>query len=333
MNIAFFETDSYEQEFFTKKCAKHNTSFYPHALTTHDLKHLYQTEILVTFIYSKITKEIIHNMPCLKLIVTMSTGYDHIDLDACRRAGITVCNIPRYGGECVAEHTFALILALLRNVHRGIERTRHDDFSIEGLRGLTLEGKTLGVIGAGAIGSRVIELARAFHMKVLVYTDTKKKGTHDHITYTTLSDLLTKSDIVTLHVPHTPKTHHMINTKTLAMMKRGAFLINTARGPLVDTQALSHALETKRLAGAALDVLEGEAQLHEIHQPMKHTHHSLHDWRMLRKAHTLLKHKNVIVTPHIAFYTKESVDTILKTTLENIEAFLSGKHLNVITFN
>jgi D-lactate dehydrogenase len=225
------------------------------------------------------------------------------------------------------------MLALLRNVHRGIERTRHDDFSIEGLRGLTLEGKTLGVIGAGAIGTRVIELARAFRMKVLVHTDTKKKGTHDHIMYTTLKDLLEHSDIVTLHIPHTPKTHHMINAKTLAMMKRGSFLINTARGPLVDTQALSHALDSKRLAGAALDVLEGEAQLHEIHQPMKHTHHSLHDWRTLRKTHTLLKHKNVIVTPHIAFYTKESVDAILNITLENMEAFIKGKPVNNITFD
>ena len=111
-------------------------------------------------------------------------------------------------------------------------------------------------------------------------------------------------------------------------MKKGSFLINTARGPLIDTQALAHALDTKRLAGAALDVLEGETELHEAHQPLKHTHHRLHDWRLLRKTHALLKHKNVIVTPHIAFYTKESVQKILSTTADNIASFAKGKPIN-----
>ena len=333
MNIVFFETDSYEQEFLKKRLHKNNLVFHNRPLEQHDLKSLYQTEVLGVFIYSKITKEVLQNMPCLKLILTMSTGYDHIDLAACRKAGITVCNVPKYGGVCVAEHTFALMLALVRNIHKGIERTRHDDFSINGLMGFNLEGKTLGVIGAGTIGSRVMELARAFHMRVLVTTEKKKKGSSDNINYVTLPHLLKNSDIVTLHVPLTPKTHHIINSKTLALMKRGSLLINTARGPLVDTAALAHALDTKRIAGAALDVLEGEAELHEASAPTHHTHHGLHDWRTLRKAHNLLKHKNVIVTPHIAFYTKESVNKILTTTTDNIASFLKNKPLNVITFN
>ncbi len=328
MNIVFFETDAYEQEFLKKRLGRHHLVFHNRVLEQQDLKNLYQTEVLGAFIYSKITKEVLQNMPCLKLITTMSTGYDHIDLNACRSAGVVVCNVPKYGGVCVAEHTLALILALVRNVHRGIERTRHDDFSIEGLMGLNLEGKTLGVVGAGTIGSRVMELARAFHMNVLVTTESKKRGTSDNITYTTLPNLLKNSDIVTLHAPLNPKTYHMINHKTIAFMKKGSFLINTARGPLIDTQALAHALDTKRLAGAALDVLEGETELHEAHQPLKHTHHRLHDWRLLRKTHALLKHKNVIVTPHIAFYTKESVQKILSTTADNIASFAKGKPIN-----
>ena len=333
MNIVFFETDAYEQEFLKKRLHKNNLVLHNRPLEQHDLKSLYQTEVLGVFIYSKITKEVLQNMPCLKLIITMSTGYDHIDLATCRKAGITVCNVPKYGGVCVAEHTFALILALVRNLHKAIEKTRHDDFSINGLMGFNLEGKTLGVIGAGTIGSRVMELAHAFHMRVLVTTEKKKRGSSDNINYVTLPYLLKNSDIVTLHVPLTPKTHHIINHKTIALMKKGSFLINTARGPLVDTAALAHALHTKKLAGAALDVLEGEAEFHEAHQPLKSTHHSLHDWRTLRKAHNLLKHKNVIVTPHIAFYTKESVNKILTTTADNIASFVKNKPLNVITFN
>ena len=330
MNIVFFETDAYEQEYLKKRLVKHHLVFHNRVLEQQDLKNLYQTEALGVFIYSKITKETLQNMPCLKLIATMSTGYDHIDLSACKLAGVTVCNVPKYGGVCVAEHTFALMLALVRNLHRGIERTRHDDFSIEGLRGINLEGKTLGVVGAGTIGSRVMELARAFHMNVLVTTESKKRGSSDNITYTTLPHLLKNSDIVTLHTPLTPKTYHLINHKTIAFMKKGSFLINTARGSLIDTVALAHALDTERLSGAALDVLEGETELHEAHQPLKHTHYRLHDWRLLRKTHALLKHKNVIVTPHIAFYTRESVHKILSATLDNIAAFMKGKPINRI---
>lgn len=330
MNIAFFETDAYEQEYLEKKLKKHNLKFHPRPFEETDIKHLYQTEILVVFIYSHITRHVIQNMPCLKLIVTMSTGYDHIDLEYCRHTGIIVCNVPKYGGACVAEHTFALILALARKLPKAIIRTEHDDFSIDGLMGATLEGKTLGIIGFGTIGSRVARIARGFNMRVLTTTEHKKHGHSESIAFVPLKTLLKEADIVTLHTPLTKNTHHFINASTFRLMKRGAFLINTARGELVDTHALVKALDAKKLAGFACDVLEGECEIKEAHQPRKKAHHEACDWRLLRQTHALLKRNNVLVTPHIAFYTREALETIMKTTANNIGVFIKGTPINVV---
>jgi D-lactate dehydrogenase len=294
------------------------------------LKGLYQTQVLGVFIYSKLTREVLQQMPCLKLIVTMSTGYDHIDLAYCKREGIRVCNVPKYGGACVAEHTFALILALTRHLDKAIENTRHDDFSIDELMGVNLHGKTMGVVGVGTIGQHVIEIAKAFGMNVLATTDRIRKGFHNGLQYVSLNELLRKSDLVTFHVPLTKKTFHMINRKNIRLMKRGSYLINTSRGGIVETQAVVGALESKRLAGAAFDVLEGEGTLREAHQPLRKEHFDAFDWHLLRKNHALLKRKNVIITPHIAFYTKESIKGILDTTIQNIKSFEKGKPQNFV---
>ncbi len=332
MKIACFECDEREQALLREKCKDHDLVMYDHPLRVEDVHKITNVDALIVFIYSPITKEILQRLPFLKLVLTLSTGYDHIDLKACAAHGITVCNVPKYGGTAVAEHTFALLLALVRNIPKAVTRTEHDDFSLDGLCGAELAHKTLGVIGAGTIGSAVIKRACAFDMRVLVHerTPNKQLESYGHVQHVTLPKLLRESDIVTLHVPYTQETHHILNKKAFKQMKPGAFIINTARGGLIDTHALHEALLSKHIAGAALDVLEGECDLKEAHQVCKPHHSQGTNWKVLREAHRLLKMHNVIVTPHMAFYTHEAIHTIIDTTVQSINAFDSGQPINTI---
>jgi D-lactate dehydrogenase len=224
-----------------------------------------EASVVSVFIRSKVSRTVIESMANVRLIATRSTGYDHIDLAACREQGITVSNVPTYGENTVAEHAFSLILALSRRLGVVTRRISHGDFSLRGLMGSDLRSKTLGVVGAGNIGLHVIRIGRAFGMEVLAY------DAHPHLLlaevlgfrYASLDELLTTSDVITLHVPYRPETHHLIDRARLIMMKPGVLLINTARGALVDTAALLEALDSGRLGGAGLDVIEGEELLME----------------------------------------------------------------------
>ena len=210
-------------------------------------------------------------------------------------------------------------------------RISHGDFSLRDLMGSDLRSKTLGVVGAGNIGLHVIRIGRAFGMEVLAY------DAHPHpllaevlgFRYVSLDELLTGSDVITLHVPYRPETHHLIDRHRLTMMKPGALLINTARGALVDTAALLEALESGRLGGAGLDVIEGEELLMEERQ-MFHIPETEQRMRQLLTGHALARHENVILTPHMAWYSREAIDRILEVTTLNIRSFLSGTPLNVI---
>lgn len=332
MKIAFFETDSSEQEYFTKALAQHELAFSHKILEDSDIPALAQTQALCTFIYSSLSKERLQTMPALKLIVTRSTGYDHIDLKYCARAGITVCNVPKYGGTAVAEHTLGLMIALARNIPQAVENTYHDDFSLENLEGFELKGKTLGIVGVGTIGQSVARIGCALGMNVLGYERTPDPQKAAAIGYTEVSfkELLKSADIISLHVPYSKETHHLIDKSAFKYMKKGSFLINTARGPLVDTNALVWALDEGILAGVALDVLEGEADLREAHQPLKETHFFSHNWKTIRTNHALLKRKNVLITPHMAFYTREALETIHSETCRTIESFAQGTIANQV---
>lgn len=333
MKITCFECDEHERALLEKALPYDELTFHEPPLELENLKNNSFTEVLVIFIYSKITREVLAKFPFLRLIVTLSTGYDHIDVQACKEHGITVCNVPKYGGTAVAEHTFALMLALLRHIPRAVHNTNHDDFSLTGLCGTELAGKTLGVIGAGTIGSAVIRRARAFEMNVLMYerTPNKQLAKETGAQHTELNDLLKKSDIITLHLPYTKQTHHLLDKRKTKLIKPGAYLINTARGALVDTHALSEALRTKKIAGAALDVLEGEIEHREAHAQKKEHHLKQHDWSTIRETHRLLKLPNVLITPHMAFYTHEATQTIIETAAKNIRAFQKGVTLNAVS--
>ncbi len=322
MRIVLCEVDEREGVYFRKQLRQHHLIL-SHQPLTPDTHSIPDAEVLSTFIYSNITATVLDKMPSLKLIITRSTGFDHIDALACATRGIQIQTLPKYGTTTVAEHTIALLLALSRNVVRGVDKTRHDDFSLDAINCFDLEGKTLGVVGTGAIGARVIEIARALRMRVLACDHHPQKvlAHKFDFTYTTYKRILQESDIITFHIPLTKETTHVFNMHALSQVKRGVWIINTARGALIDTQALVHGLEKKIIAGAALDVLEGEGDLKDIQQPMKEQHLHAHNWPLLRKNHNLLKRPNVLITPHIAFYSHESHQRILDMTISLIKLF------------
>lgn len=329
--IAFFEIKGWEKRFLKKKLKEHHLEFYNEPLKLENAKKIKDFGIVSVFIYSKVNRQIIQRLSKLKLVASRSTGFDHIDLRTSKQRNIAVCNVPFYGENTVAEHTFALILSLSRNIHKSYMRTMRADFSIEGLRGFDLKGKTLGVIGAGHIGLHVIKMARGFGMEVLAYDVHQDKFLAEVLgfKYVSFEEVLKKSDIITLHTPYNKFTRYLINKDTIKLIKRGALLINTSRGGIVDTEALIEALDKKILSGVGLDVLEGEDLIKEekqlLYDPKK-----LKVLGSLVKDHILLSRDNVVFTPHIGFYSQEALERILETTAENITNFLSGNPQNLV---
>lgn len=332
MRLAFYELEDWEHAELQKGLfAGHELYLSTEPLIERTLKGDNNTEIVSVFIHSMLDRATFDKLPNLKFIATRSTGFDHIDLALCRERGIVVSNVPSYGENTVAEHTFALILALSRNIHKAFVHTLARDIPFKQLRGFDLEGRTLGVVGAGRIGLHVIKIAKGFGMHVVAF-DVRHEPLLAEVLnfrYVPLEELLRVSDIVSLHCPYSPKTHHLINPNNIRHFKRGALLINTARGGLIDPAALTQALDDGILAGAALDVLEGEELLKDerqiLAQPLAQD-----KLRTLLLNHSLLDRDNVVITPHIAFNSREAVQRILETSLENVRAFLAGQPQNVV---
>ncbi|MBI2665559.1 NAD(P)-binding domain-containing protein [Candidatus Woesearchaeota archaeon] len=266
-----------------------------------------------------------------KLITTRSTGFDHIDVNTCIQKGISVSNVPVYGENTVAEHTFALMLGLSRKLIDCVERTRKGSFELEGLRGFDLRSKTLGIIGCGNIGQHVARIAQGFEMNVLVYDVNKNQSLAKDLgfKYATVEQLLQQSDIVTLHVPYNKHTHHLMDISKFNLMKKGAYLINTSRGGIVDTDALIASLKTQKLAGAGLDVLEEENHMCEEVALLSKEKIKECNLKTIVENHLLLEMPNVLITPHNAFNTKEALMRILQTTIETMKAFKKGKKINI----
>lgn len=332
--IVFFEIAPWERRYLARalKPLRITAAFIAEPLTDQTWRQAKGADIVSVFIYSRLTAAFLKRLPGLRLIATRSTGFDHIDLAACRARKIQVSNVPAYGENTVAEHTFALILALSRNLHKAYVRTARGDFSLEGLQGFDLKGKTLGVVGAGRIGLHVIKMAKGFGMRVIA-SDTRQDLFLSEVLdfrYLPLPELLRASDIVTLHTPYTPATHHLMNRDMFQRMKRGALFINTARGGLVDTNALVWALDAGRLGGAGLDVLEGEELVKEERQLLEK---DFPKERLITalKNNILLHRENVVITPHIAFDSREALQRILDTTTANIAGFLRGSPINAVS--
>ena len=263
MKIHYFSGEAWEEEYVEAKLSGDEITFHEKSLAAYpDLSDLEAT-VLCTFIESPIGEAEMNRFPSLKFIATRSTGFDHIDLAVAKARGITVVNVPFYGENTVAEFAFALLLSLSRRISEASASVKAGGFSPAGLRGFDLAGKTIGVIGCGHIGMHMIKMANGFSMKVLGFdTHPDESIAHaNNFTYASLPDLLAQSDIITIHVPYNAHTHHLLNKENMDAIKKGAYLINTARGAIVETEALVDTLKNGTLAGAGLDVLEEEGDL------------------------------------------------------------------------
>jgi len=268
-------------------------------------------EILCVFIYSQISKKVIESLPNLKLIVTRSVGYDHIDLKTAEEKKIPVCNVPDYGSHVIAEHVFALLLSGIRRISEGEDRVEKEHkFEFQGLRGLALKGKTLGIIGTGKIGKNVARMASlGFLMDVIAYDPfpDEDSARENHYKYVDLDEIWKKSDIISLHCPLLPETHHLINDEVIGKMKKDVVIINTSRGGVIKTSDLLEGLQSGKIAHAALDVLEHEKNIEENKK--------------------LLEMPNVIITPHVAFYADDSMNRMYKEAFDSVERFLKKEKL------
>ncbi len=332
MKIAFFETEDWEKDYLKNQLSNFDTDFFSEKLSIGNIEKVKSCQIISVFTDSQIDKNIFQQLPDLKMIATRSTGFDHIDLDEAKKNNVLVSNVPNYGENTVAEHTFALILDLSRKIHNSIESVKKEGFSVRGLTGFDLRGKTLGIVGTGRIGSHVARIAQGFEMNVLAFdvNEDKKLAKKLGFKYVTFEELLKNSDIITLHTPYNEHTHHLINSSNINLIKKGAYLINTSRGGVVETNALVNALNSGILAGAGLDVLEEENAIKEESQFLSKEFSGKHNLKTVLQDHILMERDNVIITPHNAFNSKEALERILETTVFNIKEFVRGKAVNVV---
>lgn len=338
MILYFVETEPEEKDFFRNALPGHDVRIVSSLSEVGE-----DAEGLSTFIYATVDRHFIESHPRLRLIATRSTGYDHIDLEACRERDITVCNVPYYGNNTVAEHTMGLLLALARRLKETLTMGRNPGFSFKDYRGFDLEGKTLGIVGTGHIGMYVIRMAKAFGMDILGYDIQRDEAQAAQLgfRYVPLDELLTTSDIISLHVPLFPSTYHLLNRERLAKTKRGVVILNTSRGALIDTEALIEALDSGHVAGAGLDVMEEEQMFHRetvhllseqivqrLHEDIApgeiRTNERIGEIKRIIKYSDLVDRPNVLFTSHTAFNSVEAVGRINKTTVENITTFLNG---------
>src|SRR3989344_6802448 len=333
MNIHYFSGEEWEENYVRTKLTGNDITFHEGSLASFPDLTDADAQVLCTFIETPIGEDVFKRFPKLKLVATRSTGFDHIDLAAAKAHGVAVANVPFYGENTVPDFAFALLLALSRRIIDADERVRETGiFSPTGLRGFDLAGKTIGVVGTGHIGAHIIRMAQGFGMKVIgfdVYPNAELSHTLN-FSYLPLTDLLAAADIVTLHVPYNKDTHHLINRENINNIKKGAYLINTARGAVVETQALVEGLKSGILSGAGLDVLEEEGELSDEATFLTAPHPNEAGIKIALENHYLISHPRVIVTPHLAFNTTEAVERILDTTIENMQQFAEGSPQNIV---
>ncbi len=332
MKIAFFEIEEWEKEHLKNAIKDFEVCFFDQKLTKENAGQAKDADIISGFIDSVIDEEIILQLPNLKMVTTRSTGFDQINLEDCKKHDIVVCNVPTYGENAVAEYAFALILDLSRKIHQSIKSVKKEGFAVKGLRGFDLKGKTLGIVGMGHIGQHVARIAKGFEMNIIAYdhSEDKKLAEKLFFHYATLEELLKNSDIISLHIPYNSQTHHLINTGNIGLIKQGAYLINTARGGIIETDALVRALDGGILAGAGLDVLEEECFIKEERQLLTKGFPATCNIKTMLENHVLMERENVIITPHNAFNSREALERILETTVENIQAFAKNKPVNIV---
>ena len=347
MKIYFVDSQPSEEEYFRERFPGHDVLFVP------DLSEVGSDAGVVSiYIRSRIDSRFMDAHPDLKLVTTRSGGVDHIDIEECKRRKVVVSAAQSGESNTVAEHTFMLILALARRLDEVRQANKQPHFYYDRLRSFDLKDKTLGVIGAGRIGLRTIHIALAFGMKVVAYDPHHVSVMAETlgVRYAGFDELLAASHVISIHTPLTSETHHLLDGAAFAKCRRGVIVINTARGGIIDTEALIEALDSGIVAGAGLDVLEDESVMRKegtkiiadqiiarLHSTATREEASAMDPDRIRELQSLtenarlISRPNVVFTPHVAFNSVEAIERINAMTVENIHAFLASKPLNSLT--
>jgi D-lactate dehydrogenase len=324
MRIAVFSAKPHDRRYLTDgteaAAAGHELTFLEARLTTQTARLAEGHDAVCVFVNDEAGADVVEVLSGLgvRLVLARSAGYNHIDLDAVRAHDITVARVPAYSPYAVAEHALALLLALNRKLHRAYSRVRDQNFSLTGLEGFDVHGKTLGIIGTGTIGTVFARMVRGFHCEVLAHDpDPNDEIPRLNGTYVGLDELFSRSRIVSLHCPLVADTHHLLDADRFAQLPAGALVVNTSRGGLIDAPAAVESLKSGHLGGLAIDVYEEEADLFFEDR----SEQILTDDTFAR----LLSFPNVLITSHQAFFTHEALENIAATTLANATAFEQGE--------
>jgi D-lactate dehydrogenase len=316
VKIAFFDTHQFEKEIFQKENKSHDITFFEPRLTEQSCELASGYPCVCAFANDRLNRDVLRKISDqgTRLIALRSAGFNHVDLVAAKEFGLRVVRVPEYSPYSVAEHAVALIQSLNRKIHRAYNRVRDGNFSLEGLVGFDLHGKTVGIVGTGKIGAVMAKIMLGFGCKVLAFDLQQKQDLiKAGVQYVSLNDLLKASDIVSLHIPLTPQTRHIIDEKALKLTKPGFMLINTGRGGLVDTHALVEYLKSGHIGFAGLDVYEEEERVFFKNLSEK----IIQDDQLIR----LMTFPNVLLTSHQGFLTHEALTNIARVTLNNISVY------------
>lgn len=326
MKIAFFSAEEYDKVYFEKyNTSNYTITYFSASLCENSINLAADCQVVCVFVNDKLTQDVIKALSeiGIKMIALRCAGFNNVDLHAASQYGIKVVHVPAYSPHAVAEHTIALMLTLNRKTHKAYNRVREGNFSLNNLLGFDLYQKTVGVIGCGRIGSALVQILLGFGCKVLVTNpfeipDLIARG----VEFCNLEVLFNRSDIISLHCPLTSETHHLINQKSIALMKDGVFLINTSRGALIDTNMVKAALQSGKIGYLAMDVYEQEEQLffHDLSGTI------INDALILE----LMMYPNVLITAHQGYFTREALSQIAQITLSNIDNFINGKMSNEV---
>lgn len=340
--ILFFDVRANEEEALKGGCKGKNKScgidcsckliaerLDDNTVITDDMKDV---EVISCFTFSRVGANVLKKFPNLKLIALRSVGFNHIDIDYCKEHGIEVVNSLGYGNITVAEFAFGLMFDVMRKVSRAYMNLKNEHLDRDVYTGYEFNGKTIGIIGTGAIGSEMARITNGVGMNILAYDLYPKEELVEKygVKYVEFDELLKNSDVISLHAPLTKDNFHLINEEKINLMKPNAVIVNTARGELIDTKALYQALNESRIFGAGLDVLEAENMLTQPDHTVDFDYLTDDVVKQTFINERLLKLHNVVVTPHIAYNSKEANERILKITLNNIDSFFGGKVLNSV---
>lgn len=322
IKLAVFSSKSYDKTSLMAAATNNiSITFFENRLTSLTAKLAAGFDAVCVFVNDELNQDVLSELKenGVKFIVLRCAGFNNLDLEACKALGIQCARVPAYSPEAVAEHTVALMMTLNRHIHKAFNRTKEGNFSLAGLLGFNIHGKTIGIIGTGNIGLATTKIMKGFGANVIAFDPVQNTSKQEDIgfTYTDLDTLLTTADIISLHCPLNQSTHHLLNDKSISSMKDGVMIINTSRGGLVDTASLIKHLKSGKIGHLALDVYEQESELFFE----DHSESIIQDDIFQR----LLTFPNVIITGHQGFFTGEALTQIAKTTITNLTLFAESK--------